>query len=470
MRSESFRSRDRTRVGVLATLPQRVTELIALAEGIRPKLDVDFIFLETRAVHQKFGRLVSEKGFDQVLLRELLPARQVRESPAGPPNKSTARRVRSRLERLMRGSFCSHLLVSFVIQGLLSVQSRLFQRMVRRESIRALIACGDRHLGVEPSALKAASRCGIPVLIPHMSYSDPAGAIHLRALQGERYKPGPRMQAALRRRIPVWPTQAKAGYLFYEACILLALNRFGALSRDPWHLGCGLSTVLCVDNERTLRRYIDSGVNERKLELTGDTAYDTIHNSFKRKSEILRGIQQAHDLQAGQPIVIIALPQLAEHGLLDWSSHHVEIEYLLGSLDLLPAEILVSLHPKMEREHYVPYERNHRCRILKERLSVVLPIADLFCATYSSTVIWSVFCGISTLVFDFYGFNYTAFDDLQSVRVVTRREEFLPAAQSGIAKKPDFRNDWASLGREIVFDGRCGRRYAQAIDHLVKGR
>ena len=58
---------------------------------------------------------------------------------------------------------------------------------------------------------------------------------------------------------------------------------------------------------------------------------------------------------------------------------------------------------------------------LKERLLSVLPIADLYIATFSSTIIWSTLCGIKTVILDFYGFNYEHFDFLHSITKINNK-------------------------------------------------
>ena len=103
------------------------------------------------------------------------------------------------------------------------------------------------------------------------------------------------------------------------------------------------------------------------------------------------------------------------------------------------------------------------CKILDERLFESLPSADLFVATYSSTVIWSVLCGIRTVVVDFYGFKYTMYDFLQSIRKVEEKEKFISTLKNSLTESIDFSKDWEILSKDRVFDGKTIQRYINLI-------
>ena len=107
-------------------------------------------------------------------------------------------------------------------------------------------------------------------------------------------------------------------------------------------------------------------------------------------------ICKKYNLCPDKKIIICALPQLAEHNILDWENHWKEIEFLVSTISSRKQNLILSLHPKMEREKYLFLEEKYNCKIAEERLFEFLPIADLFIATFSSTIIWSVFCEISS--------------------------------------------------------------------------
>ena len=111
-----------------------------------------------------------------------------------------------------------------------------------------------------------------------------------------------------------------------------------------------------------------------------------------------KSILEKYQLDNESEIVIIALPQFVEHNELPWREHWEEIHFLLKTLDGQPNKnILISLHPRMDKKNYTFLEHQYDVKILNERLADVLPIADLFVATYSGTVMGCI-CGVKSVV------------------------------------------------------------------------
>ena len=164
----------------------------------------------------------------------------------------------------------------------------------------------------------------------------------------------------------------------------------------------------------------------------------------------------------------MALPQLGEHNIFPWKKHWEEINFLMKNLKKLNQNILISLHPKMDRKDYEFIEEKYKIKILDERLADVLPIADLFVATFSSTVIWSILCGIKSVVVDFYGLNYTMFDFLTSIKKVDKKDNFETELKATLTGEIDFSKDWNSLSRNEVFDGKTIQRYIKLIKRQAR--
>jgi hypothetical protein len=118
----------------------------------------------------------------------------------------------------------------------------------------------------------------------------------------------------------------------------------------------------------------------------------------------------------------------------------------------------------MNEKNYKYLEKKFNCRILDERLSDSLPSADLFIATYSSTVTWSILCGIKTVIVDFYGFKYTMYDFLKSIRKVEEKEKFISTLENTLTENIDFSKDWEMLSKDRVFDGKTMQRYINLIN------
>jgi hypothetical protein len=233
-------------------------------------------------------------------------------------------------------------------------------------------------------------------------------------------------------------------------------------------MGSGYSDILCLNNQYYKDIYINRGVDERKIKVVGDGAYDHINKQYLQREVLKQKILKKYSLDGNKKIVIVALPQLGEHNILPWERHWEEINFLMESLTKLDQNILISLHPKMDRKKYEFLENKYNCSILDERLADVLPIADMFVATFSSTVVWSILCGIKTVVVDFYELNYTMYDFLTSIKKVDKKENLKATLETTLSEDIDFSKDWKSLSRDEVFDGQTIQRYIKLINEATK--
>ncbi len=332
-----------------------------------------------------------------------------------------------------------------------------------------LIAENDRAPGFEQAILKAAKDSGIKILIPYYAIS--GGEIFLRK-NDIRYKL--KIYSSIFTQIVYRKNKHQAYFYnneiiyFYNSFTLHALSKFGSLSTYPWIIGNGLSDIICVDNQYNYNRYISTGVLKNKIKIVGDLSYDKLYYNFKERSELKKKTIHKYKLVNKKKIIIISLPQLFEHNMLDWENHWNEIIFLMKEIEQTNQNIIISLHPKMEMKNYKILESRFNCKIIEERLYDLLPIADLFIATFSSTIIWSVLCGINSMIIDFYGFDYNIYDFLQTVIIIKDRKKFKPLVIECLYKKIDYTIDWKLLSRDEVFDGNALNRYRKLINEYVK--
>jgi len=326
--------------------------------------------------------------------------------------------------------------------------------------VDVVFVTGDRHLHEEPAILKAAKDSGALIILPYLvNYAD-----HERIIKGRSEN------LVSINSFYSWYTKNKKlsnnsykNYNFYPFYALNALNKFGTLSVNPWVMGSGLSDLLCLNSSQTFKYYEDFGVQKKKLNLVGDISYDDIHKKYINQNKITEFVFKKYNLNPNRKLIMISLPQLAEHQIMSWDDHWCEIDFLISSLVKTKNNILISLHPKMNPDDYKFLEKKFNCSIISERLKDVLPASDIFLATYSSTIVWAILCGIKTIIFDFYDLKYAFYDYLQSITFVDNKLIFLESIEELIAKDVDFKKDWDILSRSEVFDGNVISRYVKTI-------
>lgn len=335
-----------------------------------------------------------------------------------------------------------------------------------------LLIGGDRHItsGFEPAILRACKDLEIPVIIPYLTYLAEEEGLFLSSQRYPHQQPSFFLSNYIKKSQLKFSDQKKQGRYFYRHSISNALHKLGVLSKNPWVMGSGESTVLCLPNKHLMRHYQALGLSPTKTALVGDVSYDKLYLRCREKNENRLSLEKRYGLETGKELLILALPQLAEHGILSWSDHWKEIRFLVTSAVLTEQNVLVSLHPKMLRDRYVFLAEEYNCHIVDEQLSDVLPAGDLFVATFSSTVLWAVLCGIKSVVVDFYGFNYNMYDFLDSCMKVQNRAFLKSCIVEQLDKTMDFSKDWDRLSRSEVFDGRVINRYIDLIHSQCQQR
>lgn len=337
----------------------------------------------------------------------------------------------------------------------------------------AVLLTGDRHLGFELPLIKAARERGIRTVVVPTGYGEPDASAHIRKGRRQYRAVGRRASLAAR---AVFSRPELRGQIFdsphgrlsfYNAGITMALQSMGMLSPNPWVNGGGLADLVAVDGEDTRQRYERLGVPRSKIVVTGHQSHDILFEHWRTRDDLRRRLLAGYFPNGVRPLVILAVPQLGEHGLLPWAEHRAAINTLVESLVSTGGNVLLSLHPKSKNEDYDDLEHRYRCRIAKEPLVDVLPAGDCFVATFSSTIRWAILCGIPAVVMDFWGFGYRTYEDFGGVLQVQDTHALGPVVARVISDQA-YRNALAaaqreSAGRIGVFDGQARQRLSALI-------
>ena len=356
---------------------------------------------------------------------------------------------------LLKGVFKNKLLLR-----LNKIYDRIGSELCNEEEIIKVVISNDRSAGLEAALNKWAMEQGIGVIIPPIAYaSDFSAAIKLRKA---------RIYGFVRSDIPKVTMEFSHGAViksFYRPFETEALKEFGVLSSNPWVLGSGHCDFMLVESEREKRRLIALGGDKEKMVVTGHLSHDSIWNALSNKDAIKKSIIAKYKLSEDKPFVLLAAPQYWEHGLCDKKSHFDIIEQLCQSLGA-ENNLIISLHPKMDRADYSYLEDKYRVKIVHESLRDVIVISDLFVATYSSTIAWALLCNKKVMIVDFIGLSYSSFYEEFEIDRICNTEQLKVAMQffdkEDINRSNKDKEDLCGL--LSPFDGACASRI---IDNIV---
>lgn len=346
------------------------------------------------------------------------------------------------------------------------------QKLFDEHHFDSIVVAGDRHLFYENVILFEAKKRNVPCYIPPISISNnPQDSAKYKLTKAANYDVTDNIDFQEK-----WPEQCckiQQGKIatFYEFWRIRPLFELDVLPPSPWIMGAGLSTRYMVGGEADANRYIANGVADKKLLVTGDSEFDELYQVFLNKEDLFRNIVEKYRLSKKRKIIIVALPQLYEHGLLPYDEHMDVIYTICKALQKTKSNVLVSLHPKMDINNYQFLKSEYDLSIIEERLSDILPIAAVFITGKgSSTWIWSVLCEIPVLVCDWYGHDAEISDSNYGVSAIKNKNHLETKLANLINddKHYDEIVEQCRKSKHLVgrFDGRCGERIARQILNL----
>ncbi len=440
----------RKRVLCLMNVPARWGDQLHLVDGANNTNDFEFLFVVPAIHWDRWTERHPERAGESRCLTKRSPGQSG-------SVWIMARRLRERLARHMSfGQYWCYRSYKMALDQEYAGAGQVFDDF----SPGLVLVVGDRHLHGEASVLKVARERAVPTVIPYMVCSFPEAQVFLRRDRNQ-LRLNARSTRFSKEVYRQFPEQEHGGVFFYSAEMTRALAEFGGLSDNPWVMGGGSSDVVCVDSEMTRSRYVAAGVSEGKLKVVGDIAYEQLHAAHTSRDQLREDLVSEYGLSKDKKTLVVAMPQFWEHGLADWGTHWRLAQQLVEQISESGCNILLSLHPKMELARYTPLEAKYACRIVRQRLFELLPIADVFVGTFSSTIFWAILCGIPAVVTDPLRMNYPIFDELEHVTVVHAQERIGATIRSILSTEHDFSGDGERLSRELVFDDGLMERYRQ---------
>jgi hypothetical protein len=346
--------------------------------------------------------------------------------------------------------------------------------LLERESVAALVLIGDRHVGWETALIKVSNQRDIPSLIVPFAVSAPEIAARLRLKRQNFDRHG--MQALSNRiagtLFPHWVYEHEGKrLLFFPGIQAVVAWILGIMPGNPWSIGGGAATRMAVESPRLRRMFVEQGVPQEKLVVTGKPSVDQVYEAMQLANQ--RIIRKELGIPETRQVLLCAVPQLAEHLLMPWSQHWQEIEFLLATFaQLKNVSVVLSLHPKSSPSDYKPLADRYGATLAKRRIYELLPACDVFVATFSSTVMQAIGIGKPTVVVDFYGLDYTFYDDAPGVIVLRSRDQ-LENTLTRLFSDPQYYGLLAEAQRQqasewILLDGKCTERVVGELYGLIE--
>ena len=332
--------------------------------------------------------------------------------------------------------------------------------LMNKQDWAAIISSGDRNVAsLEFFCLKLAYERGIPSLFPPLVVPADKEAI-LEFRRGQYQYIVSKKEFEKYPEVVVWDNKSKNYICYYGSYQLDVLAKKNFISRNPWVIGSSYISKIMVSSQRTRDSLISSGCLSEKIIVTGGPSHDDLFQTLGKKNKLKADFVEKYNFDPIKFWVGIALPQYFEDGFMDWEGHSDEIQKIFDSLKILEGEInvLISLHPKMNVEHYQKLINFAGAKIIQEPLSQWISTLDIFLAHYSSTIEWAAALGIKAFILDYPHHNLPLYQGQPGIVVVKNKEEFFPLLKSALNPVVFNPNDYYAK-----VDGQALKRIKETI-------
>ena len=246
------------------------------------------------------------------------------------------------------------------------------------------------------------------------------------------------------------PTGARAvgdhTVVFFDLVTALAIGLCGLKVRNPWIMGgSGYVDHLATQGEAERSEILaDPGWKPAAVSVIGHPSLDGLDLDAPASDSGAAGL-----VAEGRPLAIFAVPQQFS----DAPNFAVmELRNTVEALTNAGFGVLLSLHPKSRREDF---EALLRCGgpvdFADGPLAHILHLADLFIASYSSTISWAGSLGIASAVIDFHEENSPLYKEVAAVPVLRAPSE---VAEWGRSMADLHRRKHAGHAMKAAFEDR----------------
>ncbi len=258
---------------------------------------------------------------------------------------------------------------------------------------------------------------------------------------------------------------------------ILALEYMKLSSPAPWILNYGQAAAIALDSEMQRKTYLDLNFPARQLVVIGDMNGEQLYLGQQNKRKRIEDICARHKLDISKPLVLCAFPpdqyQGSSTSQFEFPSFNAMVKAWMDSFGLLGegVNVLISPHPRLNPKKLEKFAPGN-VTVLDVPTIELVPLCDLYIASISATIRWSIACGIPAINYDCYRYKYGDYKDAPGVLEVDDLNSFrdlLPKflndkgfADSVKQKQETVMHDWG------IVDDQCPKRLADLVGSVME--
>lgn len=350
-----------------------------------------------------------------------------------------------------------------------------FKKVIKENNISFVIMPEDVVGMVTPLLVKAARKQSVPsVIIPYTIANQEEAFNSLKG--NENYSLDKKANAIAGKIFKKWAMREDNISLLRLPAIYVLMHELTRTSPPkPWLLHSGYADVICVENQKMYDYYIQSGLPEKQLAVVGAFYDDVLAENLMNKKHRRKQFLSELGLCASKPILLVGgcpnqfanCPDGVEFDDMDEAAAFL-VEALMPLSDRF--NIIVRPHPNF---YELGELLQHHESFFVSRLdtAVLISWADVYIAFASATIRWAISCGVPTINYDLFQYDYSDYRGVPGVLNVRHKEAFLNAllvisdAEQLAALQVDLSHEKSKWG---MLDGKSGQRIEKLINMLIE--
>ena len=411
-----------------------------------------------------------ERDIDSCLARgiSVLPGIACRESTSAAWPKSPAFQLRRWIPRVAKEA------AKFCLYYHRIRRTRVELRQLLNEQRIDLLVLPEDNVGYDTAqVIRAAHDLGVHSLVVPYTFCDALGP-------AEAYWDRPQHQywfgfnwlAAWL--YPQWVFRYKnRSLLRLSAPSVLSMEIAGIAPPSPWVMNSGHADCIAMESLYMFLEGLKRGFDPKQMAIVGATVDDILSAAMIRREQVRQDVSSQLGLNTKHRLIVTALPPnqlLAGRPDCEFMDYETLISSWIETLAAVDGfSCIICLHPRVDPAEYLHLEREN-VRIAEADTAEMIPIGDIFVASYSSTIRWAIACGIPTINYDVYRYSY-GYYKTGGVLDVDSLDAFREAV-ADVAGDPEvyaklMEGQQRCMSEWGVLDGKAKERMMDVIDRLV---
>lgn len=200
----------------------------------------------------------------------------------------------------------------------------------------------------------------------------------------------------------------------------------------PWVFNGGNADIVLMEGSFMKSFYLAHGLHENQLAMIGAPSQDLIFSIRDDKVNKKSILYEKYKLNSALPLIVVGLiPDcfpLIDKAKLEFNDYQDFENFWFGNIAKLSSKfnILTVCHPGLDVDSRIRIEKKYGISLqnFSDSTVEILPLADLYITSVSSTIRWALSCSIPVIDYDFYDFG-NPLASISGVTHISTKVEFV---------------------------------------------